>query len=190
MELGLGRAAAILSLPDGWTVAYKLIWNNVGLVMNARMISESVTRRRNPKRSNGGTAKFVPTVGFGSRKFIGAYAPGGAYGPAFPMGAGWGEMSSVPGGDCGDGLVAADASGAMEAVDGVKTDDEDLMISDRDRLVYALRGIIENAKVAYEAVTGVPYDESDDVLDGNVEYSVDSDNDDVDDVDDDVGDDN
>jgi ribosomal protein L12E/L44/L45/RPP1/RPP2 len=37
------------------------------------------------------------------------------------------------------------------------------MISDKDKLIYALRGIIENAKVAYEAVTGVSYDEKDDV---------------------------
>ena len=51
----------------------------------------------------------------------------------------------------------------MEAVEDIKNDDEDLMISDKDKLIYALRGIIENAKVAYEAVTGVPYDEKDDV---------------------------
>lgn len=131
--------------------------------MNTRMIAEATGKRRKAKRKNGGTPKFVPSIGFGNRKFIGAYTAGGAYGPAFPMGCGWGEMSSVPGGPCGDGTVAADASGAMEAVEDIKNDDEDLMISDKDKLIYALRGIIENAKVAYEAVTGVPYDEKDDV---------------------------
>ena len=131
--------------------------------MNTRMIAEATNKRRKAKRKNGGTPKFVPSIGFGNRKFIGAYTAGGAYGPAFPMGCGWGEMSSVPGGPCGDGTVAADASGAMEAVEDIKNDDEDLMISDKDKLIYALRGIIENAKVAYEAVTGVPYDEKDDV---------------------------
>lgn len=131
--------------------------------MNTRMIAEATDKRRKAKRKNGGTPKFVPSIGFGNRKFIGAYTAGGAYGPAFPMGCGWGEMSSVPGGPCGDGTVAADASGAMEAVEDIKNDDEDLMISDKDKLIYALRGIIENAKVAYEAVTGVPYDEKDDV---------------------------
>lgn len=131
--------------------------------MNTRMIAEATNKRRKAKRKNGGTAKFVPSIGFGNRKFIGAYTAGGAYGPAFPMGCGWGEMSSVPGGPCGDGTVAADASGAMEAVEDIKNDDEDLMISDKDKLIYALRGIIENAKVAYEAVTGVPYDEKDDI---------------------------
>lgn len=131
--------------------------------MNTRMIAEATDKRRKAKRKNGGTPKFVPNVGFGNRRFIGAYTAGGAYGPAFPMGCGWGEMSSVPGGPCGDGTVAADASGAMESVEDIKNDDEDLMISDKDKLIYALRGIIENAKVAYEAVTGVPYDEKDDV---------------------------
>lgn len=131
--------------------------------MNTIMIAEATGKRRKAKRKNGGTPKFVPSIGFGNRKFIGAYTAGGAYGPAFPMGCGWGEMSSVPGGPCGDGTVAADASGAMEAVEDIKNDDEDLMISDKDKLIYALRGIIENAKVAYEAVTGVPYDEKDDV---------------------------
>lgn len=131
--------------------------------MNTRMIAEATGKRRKAKRKNGGTPKFVPNIGFGNRKFIGAYTAGGAYGPAFPMGCGWGEMSSVPGGPCGDGTVAADASGAMEAVEDIKNDDEDLMISDKDKLIYALRGIIENAKVAYEAVTGVPYDEKDDI---------------------------
>ena len=131
--------------------------------MNTRMIAEATDKRRKAKRKNGGTPKFVPNVGFGSRRFLGSYTAGGAYGPAFPMGCGWGEMSSVPGGPCGDGTVAADASGAMESVEDIKNDDEDLMISDKDKLIYALRGIIENAKVAYEAVTGVPYDEKDDV---------------------------
>ena len=131
--------------------------------MNTRMIAEATDKRRKAKRKNGGTPKFVPNVGFGNRRVIGAYTAGGAYGPAFPMGCGWGEMSSVPGGPCGDGTVAADASGAMESVEDIKNDDEDLMISDKDKLIYALRGIIENAKVAYEAVTGVPYDEKDDV---------------------------
>jgi hypothetical protein len=78
-------------------------------------------------------------------------------------------MSSVPGGACGDGTLAADASGAMEAVEGVKNEDEDLMISDKDKLIYALRGIIENAKVAYEAVTGVSYDEADEAPEENDE---------------------
>lgn len=135
--------------------------------MNTRMIAEATNKRRKSKRTQGGTPKFVPSAGFGSRKFIGSYTPGRAYGPAFPMGCGWGEMSSVPGGACGDGTLAGDASGAgaMEAVEDIKNDDEDLMISDKDKLIYALRGIIENAKVAYEAVTGVPYDEEDDVPD-------------------------
>jgi hypothetical protein len=130
------------------------------------MIAEATDKRRKAKRKNGGTAKFVPTFGFGKRNFAGAWTSGRAYGPIFPMGMGWGEMSSVPGGPCGDGTIAADASGAgaaMEAVEDIKNDDEDLMISDKDKLIYALRGIIENAKVAYEAVTGVPYDEKDDV---------------------------
>jgi len=131
--------------------------------MDAKILTEAHWKRKKAKGKKGGTPRFQPTIGFGSRKFIGAYAPGRAYGPAFPMGFGWGEMSSVPGGPCGDGTVAADASGAMEAAEGVANDDEDLMISDRDKLIYALRGIIENAKVAYEAVTGVPYDEEDDV---------------------------
>ncbi len=134
--------------------------------MNTRMIAEATDKRRKAKRKNGGTAKFVPTFGFGKRNFAGAWTSGRAYGPVFPMGMGWGEMSSVPGGQCGDGTLAADASGAgaaMEAVEDIKNDDEDLMISDKDKLIYALRGIIENAKVAYEAVTGVPYDEKDDV---------------------------
>lgn len=134
--------------------------------MNTRMIAEATDKRRKAKRKNGGTAKFVPTFGFGKRNFAGAWTSGRAYGPIFPMGMGWGEMSSVPGGPCGDGTIAADASGAgaaMEAVEDIKNDDEDLMISDKDKLIYALRGIIENAKVAYEAVTGVPYDEKDDV---------------------------
>lgn len=134
--------------------------------MNTRMIAEATNKRRKSKRSSGGTPKFVPNVGFGNRKFVGAYTAGRAYGPVFPMGCGWGEMSSVPGGPCGDGTLAADASGAgaaMEAVEDIKNDDEDLMISDKDKLIYALRGIIENAKVAYEAVTGVSYDEKDDV---------------------------
>lgn len=134
--------------------------------MNTRMIAEATDKRRKAKRKNGGTAKFVPTFGFGKRNFAGAWTSGRAYGPIFPMGMGWGEMSSVPGGPCGDGTLAADASGAgaaMEAVEDIKNDDEDLMISDKDKLIYALRGIIENAKVAYEAVTGVPYDEKDDV---------------------------
>lgn len=131
--------------------------------MDTKFIVESVGKRKRVKIKKGGTPKFEPTVGFGSRKFIGAYAPGRAYGPAFPMGFGWGEMSSVPGGPCGDGTVAADASGAMEAAEGPTNEDEDLMISDKDKLIYALRGIIENAKIAYEAVTGVPYDEKDDV---------------------------
>lgn len=134
--------------------------------MNTRMIAEATNKRRKSKRSSGGTPKFVPNVGFGNRKFVGAYTAGRAYGPVFPMGCGWGEMSSVPGGPCGDGTIDADASGAgaaMEAVEDIKNDDEDLMISDKDKLIYALRGIIENAKVAYEAVTGVSYDEKDDV---------------------------
>jgi hypothetical protein len=131
--------------------------------MDTKFIVESVGKRKRVKIKKGGTPKFEPTVGFGSRKFIGAYTPGRAYGPAFPMGFGWGEMSSVPGGACGDGSPAGDASGAMEAAEGVKNEDEDLMISDKDKLIYALRGIIENAKVAYEAVTGLPYDEKDDV---------------------------
>jgi len=131
--------------------------------MDAKILTEAHWKRKKANGKKGGTPRFQPTIGFGSRKFIGAYAPGRAYGPAFPMGFGWGEMSSVPGGPCGDGTVAADASGAMEAAEGVANDDEDLMISDRDKLIYALRGIIENAKVAYEAVTGVPYDEEDDV---------------------------
>ena len=134
--------------------------------MNTRMIAEATDKHRKAKRKNGGTAKFVPTFGFGKRNFAGAWTSGRAYGPIFPMGMGWGEMSSVPGGPCGDGTIAADASGAgaaMEAVEDIKNDDEDLMISDKDKLIYALRGIIENAKVAYEAVTGVPYDEKDDV---------------------------
>lgn len=131
--------------------------------MDAKILTEAHWKRKKTKGKKGGTPRFQPTIGFGSRKFIGAYTPGRAYGPAFPMGFGWGEMSSVPGGPCGDGTVAADASGAMEAAEGVANDDEDLMISDRDKLIYALRGIIENAKVAYEAVTGVPYDEEDDV---------------------------
>ena len=134
--------------------------------MNTRMIAEATNKRRKSKRNSGGTPKFVPNVGFGNRKFVGAYTAGRAYGPVFPMGCGWGEMSSVPGGPCGDGTIAADASGAgaaMEAVEDIKNDDEDLMISDKDKLIYALRGIIENAKVAYEAVTGVSYDEKDDV---------------------------
>ena len=134
--------------------------------MNTRMIAEATDKRRKAKRKNGGTAKFVPTFGFGKRNFAGAWTSGRAYGPIFPMGMGWGEMSSVPGGPCGDGTIAADASGAgaaMESVEDIKNDDEDLMISDKDKLIYALRGIIENAKVAYEAVTGVPYDEKDDV---------------------------
>ena len=134
--------------------------------MNTRMIAEATDKRRKAKRKNGGTAKFVPTFGFGKRNFAGAWTSGRAYGPVFPMGMGWGEMSSVPGGPCGDGTIAADASGAgaaMEAVEDIKNDDEDLMISDKDKLIYALRGIIENAKVAYEAVTGVSYDEKDDV---------------------------
>lgn len=150
--------------------------------MNTRMIAEATGKRRKAKRKNGGTPKFVPSIGFGNRKFIGAYTAGGAYGPAFPMGCGWGEMSSVPGGPCGDGTVAADASGAMEAVEDIKNDDEDLMISDKDKLIYALRGIIENAKVAYEAVTGVPYDEKDDVPE-----SKDDDQSDPEDVDYDEG---
>lgn len=131
--------------------------------MDAKILTEAHWKRKKTKGKKGGTPRFQPTIGFGSRKFIGAYAPGRAYGPAFPMGFGWGEMSSVPGGPCGDGTLAADASGAMEAAEGVANDDEDLMISDRDKLIYAIRGIIENAKVAYEAVTGVPYDEEDDV---------------------------
>ena len=142
--------------------------------MNTRMIAEATSKRRKAKRKNGGTPKFVPNIGFGNRKFIGAYTAGGAYGPAFPMGVGWGEMSSVPGGPCGDGTVAADASGAMEAVEDIKNDDEDLMISDKDKLIYALRGIIENAKVAYEAVTGLPYDEKDDVPEPKDEDSSDT----------------
>ena len=142
--------------------------------MNTRMIAEATNKRRKAKRKNGGTPKFVPNIGFGNRKFIGAYTAGGAYGPAFPMGGGWGEMSSVPGGPCGDGTVAADASGAMEAVEDIKNDDEDLMISDKDKLIYALRGIIENAKVAYEAVTGLPYDEKDDVPEPKDEDSSDT----------------
>lgn len=136
--------------------------------MNTRMIAEATNKRRKSKRNSGGTAKFVPSFGFGKRNFSGAWTSGRAYGPIFPMGTGWGEMSSVPGGACGDGTLAADASGAgaaMEAVEDIKNDDEDLMISDKDKLIYALRGIIENAKVAYEAVTGVPYDEEDDVPD-------------------------
>lgn len=134
--------------------------------MNTRMIAEATNKRRKSKRKSGGTPKFVPNFGFGKRTFAGAWTSGRAYGPIFPMGMGWGEMSSVPGGACGDGTIAADASGAgaaMEAVEDIKNDDEDLMISDKDKLIYALRGIIENAKVAYEAVTGVPYDEEDDV---------------------------
>lgn len=131
--------------------------------MDAKILTEAHWKRTKAKGKKGGTPRFQPTIGFGSRKFIGAYAPGRAYGPAFPMGFGWGEMSSVPGGPCGDGTVAADASGAMESAEGPTNEDEDLMISDKDKLIYALRGIIENAKVAYEAVTGVPYDEKDDV---------------------------
>lgn len=136
--------------------------------MNTRMIAEATNKRRKSKRNSGGTPKFVPNIGFGKRNFAGAWTSGRAYGPIFPMGMGWGEMSSVPGGACGDGTIAADASGAgaaMEAVEDIKNDDEDLMISDKDKLIYALRGIIENAKVAYEAVTGVSYDEDDDVPD-------------------------
>ena len=48
------------------------------------------------------------------------------------------------------------------------------MISDKDKLIYALRGIIENAKVAYEAVTGLPYDEKDDVPEPKDEDSSDT----------------
>ena len=131
--------------------------------MDAKILTEAHWKRKKAKGKKGGTPRFQPTIGLGSRKFIGAYAPGRAYGPAFPMGFGWGDMSSVPGGPCGDGTVAADASGAMEAAEGPTNEDEDLLISDQDKLVYALRGIIENAKVAYEAVTGVPYDEKEDV---------------------------
>lgn len=131
--------------------------------MDAKILTEAHWKRRKAKGNKGGTPRFQPTIGFGSRKFIGAYSPGRAYGPAFPMGFGWGEMSSVPGGPCGDGTVAADASGAMEAAEGPTNEDEDLMISDKDKLIYALRAIIENGKIAYEAVTGVPYDEEDDV---------------------------
>ena len=40
--------------------------------------------------------------------------------------------------------------------------------------IYALRGIIENAKVAYEAVTGLPYDEKDDVPEPKDEDSSDT----------------
>lgn len=137
--------------------------------MNTRMIAEAGGKHRKTKHKTGGTAKFVPTVGFGSRRFLGSYTPGRAYGPVFPMGYGWGEMSSVPGGACGEGTIATDASGAMEAVEGVKNEDEDLMISDKDKLIYALRGIIENAKVAYEAVTGVSYDEADEAPEENDE---------------------
>lgn len=135
--------------------------------MDAKILTEAHWKRKKAKGKKGGTPRFQPTIGFGSRKFIGAYAPGRAYGPAFPMGFGWGEMSSVPGGPCGDGTVAADASGAMEAAEGPTNDDEDLMISDKDKLIYALRAIIENGKIAYEAVTGVPYDEEDDVPETN-----------------------
>lgn len=141
--------------------------------MNTRMIAEATNKRRKSKRNSGETPKFVPNIGFGKRNFAGAWTSGRAYGPIFPMGMGWGEMSSVPGGACGDGTIAADASGAgaaMESVENIKNDDEDLMISDKDKLIYALRGIIENAKVAYEAVTGVPYDEEDDVPDTKDEY--------------------
>lgn len=137
--------------------------------MNTRMIAEAGGKHRKTKRKTGGTAKFVPTVGFGSRRFLGSYTTGRAYGPVFPMGYGWGEMSSVPGSSCGEGTIATDASGAMEAVEGVKNEDEDLMISDKDKLIYALRGIIENAKVAYEAVTGVSYDEADEAPEDNDE---------------------
>ena len=143
--------------------------------MNTKMIAEAREKRRKFKRKSGGTPKFEPTIGFGKRRFAGAWTAGGAYGPVFPMGTGWGEMSSVPGGACGDGTVAADASGAgaaMESVEDIKNEDEDLMISDKDKLIYALRGIIENAKVAYEAVTGVPYDEKDDVPEAKDEDPV------------------
>lgn len=149
--------------------------------MDTKFIVESVGKRKRVKIKKGGTPKFEPTVGFGSRKFIGAYAPGRAYGPAFPMGFGWGEMSSVPGGACGDGMPAGDASGAMEAAEGPTNEDEDLMISDKDKLIYALRGIIENAKVAYEAVTGVPYDEKDDGADENGDESDENKNEETDD---------
>lgn len=158
--------------------------------MDTKFIVESVGKRKRVKIKKGGTPKFEPTVGFGSRKFIGAYTPGRAYGPAFPMGFGWGEMSSVPGGACGDGTPAGDASGAMEAAEGVKNEDEDLMISDKDKLIYALRGIIENAKVAYEAVTGLPYDEKDDVTekdDGAEENGEASDENKKEETDDDEG---
>jgi hypothetical protein len=109
--------------------------------MNTRMIAEATNKRRKSKRNSGGTPKFVPTIGFGKRNFPGAWTTGRAYGPIFPMGMGWGEMSSVPGGACGDGTIAADASGAgaaMEAVEDIKNDDEDLMISDKDKLILDL----------------------------------------------------
>lgn len=117
-------------------------WNEIAIQLESRK-----ARRKKKKRYS--LPGFPGHMGF-------------AYGPAFPCGTGF-EMSSVPGGADGCG----DAGCACESVNGDDIDDEedDLMMSDNDKLIYALRGIIENAKVAYEAVTGIPYDEDGEVDD-------------------------
>ena len=100
-----------------------------------------------------------------ARRFRGAFGAG--YGPAYPMSGNF-DMSSVPGGPAGDGGAGSSAgdggmAGGAGAIGESIEDDyqDDLMMSDEDKLLCALQGIIENAKAAYEAVSGVPYDSND-----------------------------
>lgn len=136
-----------------------------------KTLTEAVSRHRKSKKRRG-------------RNFFGAF--GGGYGPAFPDGGNF-SMSSSVGDGCGDG------GGCCESVSEMpEDDDDDLTINDNDKLLYALRAIIENAKVAYEAVAGVPYDEDeiDDAendSEGEPEDVVDDGPDEIDDdMDDDV----
>lgn len=97
------------------------------------------------------------------RKFKGSSTSAG-FGPIFPDSGNF-DMSSVPGGNAGYGAPSGGGcSGGCGAVLGESIvdadfDDDELTMSDDDKLLYALRGIIENAKIAYEAVSGIPYDE-------------------------------
>lgn len=135
-----------------------------------KTLTEAVSRHRKSKKRRG-------------RNFFGAF--GGGYGPAFPDGGNF-SMSSSVGDGCGVGC--GDGGGCCESVSEMpEDDDDDLTINDNDKLLYALRAIIENAKVAYEAVAGVPYDE--DEIDDAENDSEDEPEDVVDDGPDEIDDD-
>lgn len=90
-----------------------------------------------------------------ARMFPGSVGVG--YGPAYPDSGNF-DMSSVPGGSAGDGGMSGGSAAIGESIESGNEDD-DLLMSDDDKLLYAIRGIIENAKIAYESISGVPYED-------------------------------